>query len=457
MGAVIANCRICESPSAPSPYCGLASARPKIVVVAKIKSQGGRMRGDSFRDRIAQVLRARYGQALTEHKVGGKDADIFFSMRYPGGAPIKIAVEAKDWQSPLQSHEITRIYSQYLPAFEAKDIDSLWIVAKHPFRAEQFETAQSFGMKLRLFTIESLYNEIIDFAPYLNFLVTEFDKGNFSSYYILPRSNDGLSLHDQVVLPWLKGSQSGPLAVIAGYGAGKTSYARYLARCLALVALDDATEPKPIYLQLGSLTKQQSIRSLINSLFSDEFSVDGYKYPLFNILLEQGHFVVILDGFDEMKHAMRTRDILSNFDNIRQFMKNTKSKFLVLGRPTPFLSVDDEAAFSPHITIGDQKLEDVTQIPFTMVGLDEFSDAEVERFLIGYLTQTIVEKTTESITDQQVTWVKNRVNEIKEKNIRESFAGRCMQRCWPRWRLRRHGKLLHLQSMICTSISSMNS
>src|ERR1700716_1597088 len=98
------------------------------------------MRGDDLRDKVAKFLSARYGNAKTEAKVSGKDADILFKLPYPGGRPMNIAVECKDWGGPLRSSAITQIYSSYGPAFESNSIDSLWIIAPHPIRAEQRET-----------------------------------------------------------------------------------------------------------------------------------------------------------------------------------------------------------------------------------------------------------------------------------------------------------------------------
>ena len=369
------------------------------------------MRGDALRDQVARVLDARYGDATIERKLGGKDADIFFSIKFPGGRPIKIAVECKDWKRPLQSKDITRIYYEYAPAFEKQEIDSLWIVAPHPLRGEQDETIRSFGLKLRFFTLGTLTHELMDFTPYLKHLIEEFEADGLPQYYVMPRTTKNVAIHDDIILPWLSQADTKPVAIIAEYGAGKTSYAKFLASYLAKNALTDLSALKPILLHLGQLTRQQSLRALVNSLFSDEFGIEGYKYNLFDILLEQGNFLIILDGFDEMKHAMRKRDIVSNFESIRQFMGGKKSKYILLGRPDPFLSPEDELPLRGRVKIGAQLIHDVTKTSFQVVDVDDFTDQEVERFLFGFLAKFDSNRQGDS------KYASKRVSEIRDKLI----------------------------------------
>jgi NACHT domain len=371
------------------------------------------MSGDDFRDRVAKIIKARYGHAFVEYKVGGKDADIAFNMRYPGGQPIRIAVECKDWGRAPSSEDLNVIYSGYMPAFNTNSIDSLWVVSSKPIRGEQAETVASYGIRFRVFTLESLYNEIIDFSPYLGSLVYDYKRDGLNEYYIMPRSDSGLDLHHDIILPWLNDTAASPIALVAGYGAGKTSYAKFLANFLGERALRSADCQKPIVLQLGNLTTHQNIRSLCNSLFVDEFNIDGYNYNIFRVLLEQGAFVIIFDGFDEMKHAMRRRDIIANFSDIHEFMKGTKSRYLLFGRPDPFISAEDELPLRSKMKFGTQIIKDPTKSEFLVIGLDEFNEGEVELFLEKFIRRMIVSGNGEA----REQYVSNRLREIRERGV----------------------------------------
>jgi hypothetical protein len=90
---------------------------------------------------------------------------------------------------------LTAIYGEYIPAFEARAIDALWIVAQSPIRAEQQETVDQFGIKLRFFTFASLIDQLIDFGPYLEFLRKDFSREGLDKYYVMPRSSGNHDLH----------------------------------------------------------------------------------------------------------------------------------------------------------------------------------------------------------------------------------------------------------------------
>jgi hypothetical protein len=210
------------------------------------------MGGDVFRSRVANVLRTRYGHATEEYNVGGKDADVFFSMPYPGGKPIKIAVECKDWGSALSSRDVTAIYGEYIPAFESRAIDALWIVAQTPIRAQQRETIDQFGIKLRFFTFASLVDQLIDFGPYLEFLKKDFCREGLNEYYIMPRSDNNRDLHREIILKWLKGNSPNLYAASANELADSERVfitdlnAQYLTSIVRKLGIENLTYAKRI-------------------------------------------------------------------------------------------------------------------------------------------------------------------------------------------------------------------
>src|SRR5262249_51530801 len=152
---------------------------------------------------------------------------------------------------------------------------------------------------------------------------------------------------------WLASTSSSPLAILGGYGTGKTTYAKMLASALAETAKNDWSARIPILLRLGDLTEHQNIRALISVLFAAEFGLDGFTYNKFSSLNNSGKFVLIFDGFDEMKHAMRRVDIRKNFESISS-MVGAHSKVILFGRPDPFVTVQDEVLLHGHIAVLDE-------------------------------------------------------------------------------------------------------
>lgn len=95
-----------------------------------------------------------------------------------------------------------------------------------------------------------------------------------------------------------------PIAILAGYGMGKTSFSTMLASKFASQCLSGETSRIPIYLKLGDIFNEQGIEGLVCKYFASQYNVSGFTYPLFLEFNRLGRFLIILDGFDEMKHAM---------------------------------------------------------------------------------------------------------------------------------------------------------
>ena len=57
----------------------------------------------------------------------------------------------------------------------------------------------------------------------------------------------------------------------------------------------------------------------------------------------QGQFLLILDGFDEMRHAMDLDDFVYTFEQMKPLFAG-KAKVIILGRPDSFLSTHEEVA-----------------------------------------------------------------------------------------------------------------
>ena len=179
-----------------------------------------------------------------------------------------------------------------------------------------------------------------------------------------------------MIQPWLKDtSDYTPIAILSGYGMGKTSYAKYLACTLAKAHLIDRTEPIPVLIYLGHLVRSQSLRTLLSSVFSDTYPSSGYSYDLFDKLNKSGRFVIIFDAFDEMKHAMRRQDISFNLDEICEQI-HSKTKAVLLGRPDPFIMDADFKLLDGKIQLGKNEIVDTSKMFFRKVSLSLFSVEE---------------------------------------------------------------------------------
>jgi predicted NACHT family NTPase len=137
------------------------------------------------------------------------------------------------------------------------------------------------------------------------------------------------------VMKWIAADSTKPIALLGGYGMGKTSFCRYLVAELGKAYLANAMSRVPIYVRLSDIAKQQELDGLIAKTLADRYRIKDYYFEKFLRLNEAGKFVLIFDGFDEMKHALSWSEFKFNFSQINRTIRH-RAKVIVAGRPNAF-------------------------------------------------------------------------------------------------------------------------
>lgn len=369
--------------------------------------------GNEFRDKIRDLISLAGWRPDTERQVGGKNSDVLF-VKSVNGRPFYIAVEAKNWGKQLGQTELEKIVGGYVAAQQGDEINELWIVAPLPLKG-----GKTYIEKLRwvqFFTLEKLLTILMDFGSYLNDLIFDHEHGGLEEYYISPQArleNDPSDIFnlDNYLDGWLSGTDSRPLAIVEGYGTGKTSVARHLAYLLANRFVNFQLTRIPIYVELGRLTNQQDLTGLFGSLFTNDHRVDNYSYPLFKRMNEMGNFLIILDGFDEMKHLMTRIDFEYNFQQLNKLVEGD-ARVILLGRPSAFSS-DDEREYLLHgrRPLDGEMAQDPSRPNYVEIRLERFNTDQVAEFVerfLKYKAKTVASGAT-PLTDEII---EKRIEEI---------------------------------------------
>src|SRR5262249_30022238 len=108
----------------------------------------------------------------------------------------------------------------------------------------------------------------------------------------------------------------------------------------------------------------------------------GYNFGLFEQLNHSGRFVVIFDGFDEMKHGMTLARFEANIVELVRLDKGA-AKLIILGRDTAF---HDDYEFRSIImgrqhTAGGQEVAARDRRPFRQIQMSDFSIEEARGFV----------------------------------------------------------------------------
>jgi hypothetical protein len=121
---------------------------------------------------------------------------------------------------------------------------------------------------------------------------------------------------------------------------GKTSCARYLASELAQRCRSDYSARIPILISLGDYTTAPNIEMLIYAQLTHYHGVRHFSAATFKILNDQQRFVLILDGFDEMKFAMAPNDFAYFSSEVRR-LAAANPNLMLLGRPDAVIGEEE--------------------------------------------------------------------------------------------------------------------
>ncbi|MFT3986145.1 restriction endonuclease [Aestuariivirga sp.] len=297
-------------------------------------------KGNALRDEVAELFRAAGCQVEVETLIGHKKVDVVVQTNFLGNQK-KILIECKNYKNSIRSAEVTQIYNEYFPLLTLCGGNEIKIISSTDCSAAAKNYIKT-NPTLSFITIDSLRNSIIDFSKYIEFRISEYTASDVSENYVDVKDENDENLMSSII-KWIEdGNSASPMAVLAGYGKGKTSLATKLAYELSVKFKINGNSRIPIYVPLAEIAGEQSIEGLLGRAFVTNGIVSGYNYFLFSRLNEAGRFVVICDGFDEMKHAITWEQFCYNFSQINRLVCG-RSKVIVLGRPNALLSEDESA------------------------------------------------------------------------------------------------------------------
>lgn len=287
--------------------------------------------GDSFRDLVCELLRTRFFDAKPEQFIAGTKVDIVFTQ--PNwGRQQRVAVECKNYDKPLTKADFEGIYGKYQPMLESRSVDQVLVVSNKPIGAPASAYLDNWRNANHQ-TFRELEESLLGLRPYIQSLaklVPTVDLQYIEARFDEPRSAGETALDE--IQAWVLDPASNSLAILGSYGQGKTSLARRIAANFASSYLAEPTKRIPILKSLGDVVHETRLEGLFGAQFTADNPAPGFQFKTFEHLNRSGRLLVILDGFDEMKHAMTASDFLSNFREFNRLL-GSHSKVILLGRP----------------------------------------------------------------------------------------------------------------------------
>ncbi|CUX66060.1 conserved hypothetical protein [Agrobacterium tumefaciens str. Kerr 14] len=367
-------------------------------------------KGNAFRDLVVSMLEAAGFACESEIRQNFKKVDAIWRRDDIDGSRL-YGIETKDYKSALSKDECVKFAYEYGTLVDAGNLDSAWLVSRGEISPDG-RAAIDAKRGLKAFTFAEFQRRLLGLDNYLRDLLGRYDNSRVADWYVHLHTDENLPL-DEVVRNWLAADDLPPMAIIAGYGKGKSTFALNTAASLATAALKDADERAPILIPLGDIMDEQSLEGLLGKAFTTTSGVLNYNFALFEKLNHAGRFVILFDGFDEMKHGMT----LQKFETmIRELLRldRGRAKILILGRDTAF---HDQHEFRAIIE-GRQTTSAGFDVPtmdrrqFTPVTIRDFHIEEARSFVRGFFPSLMAEASKGGAGLPSSEWVEKRIDEL---------------------------------------------
>lgn len=367
-------------------------------------------KGDSFRDTVVSMLEAAGFAAESEVREEFKKADARWWREEIDGRMTQL-LETKNYDGTLGKAECAEFAAEYGGLVRSGRAHRAWLISKGPISPDGRALVDN-EPGLKAMTFAEFQRRLLGVDRYTQDLVAAYDAERIGEWYVRPHAEDDRDL-EMLVREWVETPDALPLAIVAGYGKGKSTFARHLAASLAREALKDQSKRIPVLVPLGDIVDENSLEGLLGKVFASGPSAYGYNFGLFEKLNRAGRFVILFDGFDEMKHGMT----LSRFESmIVQLMKLDReaAKLIVLGRDTAF---HDDHEFKMVImgrqrTSGGQEVSVSGRRAFAPVHVREFTLEEARDFVARFFPIAVRDARRGVGARAAEDWIAARVSEL---------------------------------------------
>lgn len=309
--------------------------------------------GKVFQVDVARALRVAGWVVEEEQLLGHKKVDLV-ARQIRWGETWTVVVECKDYRRQLQRTEVTQIWADYSPLITSRLADEVLIVSANGLAPSAVNYVKSIP-GLRTQTLAGVINTAIDFSTYLSTLIANYEESSdgLKYYYTPPRTADHKDL-EATIRSWIVGTLDSadapdpnqPIAILGAYGIGKSSFATYFSAMLAREATQNPAARVPVLIRLGEVAGEQTLAGLLGKHFTATYQVNGYSFGAFREMNRGGRFVILLDGFDEMKQLLSWREFQANLAFLNELQEGD-ARLIILGRPTAF-ETDEEHRLALH-------------------------------------------------------------------------------------------------------------
>ncbi|KMM37932.1 restriction endonuclease [Guptibacillus hwajinpoensis] len=340
--------------------------------------------GSSFERQIGRLFEIQGYNVTYNIKVNSTQNDLFAQLKY-GVLNTGILVECKwkfDENDTVNGQDVRKLYGSWdiynNNNTGIKRAEKAFLITNAKFAPEAKEVAK--GLNIELYTEFELIKNLLNFEPYLNQLVSEFERSHLKDHYIEVESVDGYPLSEEVEL-FINDMDNEAIVILGDYGTGKTSFCYKYCSDSAKKILNGEDAPLPILIQLRDYTKAVDMEQLITNFLVNKCQIPNGNLNTFLQMLEYGYIVLIFDGFDEIARRVDYATKYKVFTEICKFASES-SKVIVTCRPNFFNHKDEfKEIFKDSPLYFEPNLKTVE---FTEIRIGDLTKEQIENYILSY-------------------------------------------------------------------------
>ncbi|MHB8065136.1 MAG: NACHT domain-containing protein, partial [Ruminiclostridium sp.] len=225
---------------------------------------------------------------------------------------------------------------------------------------------------------------VLDFSTYLEKWIDNYEKNDLKKivkYLPLSANNEDkkpIGQLDKYLSNWINDSGT-HITLLGNYGTGKSTTLR---RLMWLKSKDYLSNPDnkriPIFIELKGFKNAPKTRQLITDMLVNEYDLK-INFVKFQELNNQGKFLIILDGFDEMVDKVIDGNIQEHFNELSTLAcENSK---VILSCRTHYFKDHNEV-----LEIHNENVEENSE--FQILFLNNFTEKDIDEYLKAFFKES---------------------------------------------------------------------
>jgi len=229
-------------------------------------------------------------------------------------------------------------------------------------------------------------------------LVPEMAKYNVRQYYVDVNATDDQEQRyepvDQFFSRWLSDEQGGLVSVIidgehtpskqvsilGDSGSGKTSFCLHLAYKVACRWRDERTGRVPLYIPLKGYSADGGIDALVNIVVRDTYKLQTSAAGVLRHTVKRGRFLLIFDGFDEMRGGDTEEETRRRYKEIRKFARD-QGKVVLTCRSNFFRLAEEVRRILAPTDVAPDLLRRSKRRDTDILYIEPFEESQILEFL----------------------------------------------------------------------------